>query len=284
MLQLSIIIVNYNGKKWLDACMAAIRKNIKVSYEVVLVDNASQDSSCAYIEENFPWIKLIASKENLGFAKGNNLAASHASGKYLLLLNNDTELLTSMVEPIKYMDDHPNTGILSIRMHGLDNEYRASHGHFPNFKRLLRFTSLYPYLHQAPQKEEAMEADWVEGSFMLIPKKTWDEVEGMDSTYFMYAEDMDLCYRIKASGRKIYYWPKYLYKHFGGYNPSRLEWLLGGYYKFLKKNYKGWNKTAAILGLRLNILFKTIKHTFKVPLGKSNMKTVGGLVKMLFKS
>ena len=115
---LSILIVNWNGKEFLDGCFSSIREKVSVPYEVIVVDNHSTDGSADLIEERYPWVKLIRSADNLGFAAGNNLAARHATGEYLLLLNNDTVLQTDLVDAISLLEDEGRIGAVGARMFG----------------------------------------------------------------------------------------------------------------------------------------------------------------------
>lgn len=136
-LLLSVIIVNYNGLSFLGACLKALTRNVSCPYEIIIVDNNSSDDSRKYITKNWPDVRLICSPDNLGFAKGNNLGAECARGKFLLLLNNDTEILQSLQPLFDYFEDHPDTAIVGSRLRNPDGSVQPSVGHDHSPLRLL---------------------------------------------------------------------------------------------------------------------------------------------------
>lgn len=116
-LELSVILVNYNGKQYLEACLKSIQQNLGgINHEIVLIDNNSQDDSCTFIKKNYPNVRLIESKDNNGFGKGNNLAVQQAKGEFLLLLNVDTVLQDQLKEALDYLKAHKEIGALGINM------------------------------------------------------------------------------------------------------------------------------------------------------------------------
>lgn len=153
-MELSIVIVNYNGASYINDCLSSLSKNLSVSYEVIIVDNASTDDSLSIISEIEFDYKLIRSEINLGFSKGNNLGAEHASGEFLLLLNNDTILLSDLSEVIALMKKDTSIGIVGGCMYGTNNEYRYSVGYFPDPHRLLKLSSLHK--KKGPFKKEIL--------------------------------------------------------------------------------------------------------------------------------
>lgn len=213
---LSILIVNYNGMKFLAPCLKSVESHVVVPHEVIVVDNASSDGSVEFLRTDFPHIKLIISESNLGFSGGNNLAAQNAKGKYLLLLNNDTEIQSSVEPLINLMDTRPDAGVLGCRLFYGDKRQQESVGYFPTvwslilswlplakrfpdvrwLRRLVRFNS---QIYQQPY----VEADWVSGAFLLTRRDLWNQLRGMDSNYFMYMEDTDYCLRAHRLGQKI---------------------------------------------------------------------------------
>lgn len=238
---LSILIVNYNGRKFLGPCLESVRKYVSCRHEVIVVDNASQDDSVEFIRKNFPEVVMISSPQNLGFAKGNNLAARQAKGSYLLLLNMDTVLIQDIAPVAEALERNPKLGVLGIKMLGVNKEYRNSCGFFPSGMRLLLIRSIFNrrgFFADGcfPQNSaKVYEVDWVEGSFLVTPKKLWDMLGGMDENYFMYVEDVDYCRSAKNAGYQTGYFPQLSFIHFGGYSDLRLAQLLKGYRRFFSK-------------------------------------------------
>jgi GT2 family glycosyltransferase len=218
--ELSIILVNYNGIAYLPGCLDSIKKFSPPLSEVILVDNGSQDGSAEVIRRDYPWVRLLRSERNLGFSRGNNLGAAQASGRFLLLLNTDTLLLEPVAPAMQWLDENQGFGILSIGMIDGEGVLRACTGHFPSPTRL----ALFRRMLIAPDRykgDEACEVDWVQGSFLLIRKNLWQELNGLDDRYFMYVEDVDLCKRALERGEKCAFLPQMQYKHFGGFSPLR---------------------------------------------------------------
>ena len=218
--RLSILLVNYNGMRYLAPCLESIFRFAPPGTQVILEDNASTDGSVETVETNFPQVEIIRSKRNCGFAEGNNLAGTRATGRFLLLLNTDTLLLESIAPAVDWLEEHPGWGALTINMVDGAGESKACTGRFPTPWRLalLRSMLVAPCEYQASQ---AYEVDWVQGSFLLIRRDLWKRLDGLDKRYFMYAEDVDLCKRIRNSGYKCGYLPQFRYLHWGGFEPAR---------------------------------------------------------------
>ncbi|GAB5563388.1 MAG: hypothetical protein Wins2KO_04510 [Winogradskyella sp.] len=265
--QISIIIVNFNGLQFLKNCLDSIEKTlINVSYEIILVDNASTDGSVNFINQYYlSKITLIKSEENLGFGKGNNLGVRSAKGEFLLLLNNDTILHSDLdVVLQKFVDK--KVGAVGIKMLGKNGEYRLSAGYFPSVLRLLRLKSLYKTdqgFNNALFKKDLYEVDWIEASFLLVRRKTWDHILGFDEDYFMYVEDIDICKKIKNKGFKILYLTQFNFTHYGGYSESREHLLKQGLLLYVKKHFGLFSKNLAQLSIFLNFSVKSIKNQIK---------------------
>ena len=259
---LSILIVNFNGKDFLGPCFDSITQHVTIPYEIIVVDNASHDGSVEYIQINYPDIKLIISENNLGFAAGNNLAASISKGKYLLLLNNDTLLLDDLKNAIAILSTNSSIGALGCKMLGRSNEYRFSAGHFPTPLRLFYFTTIFKRNGQFRNgnfsgcSKDFYDVDWVEGSFMLTRFDLWKRLDGMDEGYFMYGEDIDFCKRIKNLGFKVIYFPSLSFLHYGGYNSNRLGMLIKGFRRYHKKFSNGFIQLMAQFILTSGLIFR----------------------------
>mgnify|MGYP006433319323 CR=1 FL=1 len=215
---LSIIIVNYNGKKFLDECLASIEKNILFPHEVIIVDNASSDDSVEYLKSAYPKVTLIESDSNLGFTGGNNLGASYATSKYLLLLNNDTVIMSSLAPLIKILDSDDQIGILGCRLCYGDGRQQESVGYIPSMLSLvLSWTPCSRLFQDLPlcrrtvrdssmlYNQSNVEVEWVSGAFLITRSDLWETLDGLDEKYFMYMEDTDYCRRAHESNYKVVY-------------------------------------------------------------------------------
>ncbi|MGO9336607.1 MAG: glycosyltransferase family 2 protein [Terracidiphilus sp.] len=218
--RLSILLVNYNGIKYLGPCLESVLRFAPPDTEVILEDNASTDGSVEVAEIDYPWVKIVRSSQNLGFAGGNNLAGKKARGKFILLLNTDTLLLEPIAPAVDWLESHPLYGALTVNMLDGERIAQACTGRFPTVLRLVRLGSMLvsPDMYGA---EDAYDVDWVQGSFLLVRADLWHSLNGLDERYFMYAEDVDFCKRIWDTGFRCAYLPHRQYLHWGGYDVSR---------------------------------------------------------------
>jgi len=229
-MKLSVIIVNYNVKYFLEQCLYSIQRAIKnIDAEVIVVDNNSVDGSCAMVREKFPWVHLIANQDNVGFSKANNQAIRIAKGEYILLLNPDTVVQEdTFTKCIEFMDQHPDGGALGVKMidgkgRFLPESKRALPTPWVAFYKIFGLSRLFPksktfgryhltYLHP----DQIHEVEVLSGAFMFIRRKVLDEIGLLDETFFMYGEDIDLSYRIIKAGYKNYYFPHTSIIHYKG--------------------------------------------------------------------
>lgn len=218
-MDLSVIIVNYNVKYFLEQALLSVRKaSTNLSVEVFVVDNNSVDDSVPMVKEKFPEVKLIANKDNPGFSKANNQAMRQAQGKYFLLLNPDTVVEEDTFDKcFAFMEKHPEAGALGVKMiDGSGNFLPESKRGFPApmvaFYKMFGFSKIFPnskkfnryhlgYLDQ----DENHEIEVLAGAFMFLRAAVLEEVGLLDETFFMYGEDIDLSYRIVKAGHKNYY-------------------------------------------------------------------------------
>ena len=229
-MKLSIVIVNYNVKYFLEQCLyAAFKAGAKVSSEIIVVDNDSVDGSNQMVEEKFPEVVLIANKENVGFSKANNQAIRIAKGEYILLLNPDTVVEEDcFLKIVAFMDRTPDAGGLGVKM--IDGKGRflpESKRGLPTpevaFWKMFGFSSLFPrskrfgrYHLGYLDNNLIHEVDVLAGAFMLLRRETLNKVGLLDEDYFMYGEDVDLSYRITKEGYKNYYFPETTIIHYKG--------------------------------------------------------------------
>ncbi|MEY8870691.1 glycosyltransferase family 2 protein [Gaetbulibacter jejuensis] len=267
-MDLSIIIVNYNGEKYLSDCLESIEKQCQgFSYEIIIWDNDSKDNSIEFLQDNYiDKIKLIASKDNLGFAGGNNAAAKYAKGKYLLLLNNDTILLNPLKSILELMNKDSRIGVLGIKMLNGNKEYTVSSGLLPKTYQLSYFKWFSiinkEFASGDFSSNQPIEVGWLSGSFLVTPKKLWDDIGGLDETFFMYVEDVDYNKEVEKRGYKRVFIPSLEYIHFIGFNGAKNNLLVKGYRIYIKKHFRGLNKIVANVCLSINELVKKTKGNY----------------------
>jgi len=229
-MELSIVIVNFNVKHFLEQALISIQKAIRhINCEVFVVDNASQDASVAMVRQKFPWVKLIVNTQNLGFAVANNQALKLASGKYIACINPDTIIQEdTFITLIQFFETHPEVGMAGCKILNPDGTLQlACRRSIPTpwvaFTKISGLSKLFPksklfgqYNLTYLDPDQTSEVEAISGSFMLIRRTALDQVGYFDETWFMYAEDLDLCYRFRQAGWKIYYLPSTKIIHFKG--------------------------------------------------------------------
>ncbi|WP_395065448.1 glycosyltransferase family 2 protein [Flavobacterium sp.] len=266
--ELSVIIVNYNGLNYLKDCLDALYDKLKeVSIEIILIDNNSKDESCTFIKNNYPQVKLIDSKINYGFGKGNNEAVKSAQGDYLLLINNDTIVLDSLKPVLDYLKSDKTIGCIGINMLNKNKEYLPVAGVFPNFSNMFQMRKLLEINSEFISgnfSKTSYNVDWISGSFLMLKKEIYLKINGFDEDYFLYVEDVDFCKRIANIGLKRVFLPGYNYIHFVGFNASKKPLLVKGYEIYISKHFNGFNKLIVSAALRVNKVVKKVKRLLKL--------------------
>lgn len=228
-MDLTIIIVNWNTREMLANCLDSIFADEHgVMFEVIVVDNASQDGSVDMVRGEFPGVQLIANSENLGFARANNQALPLAKGRCILLLNSDTVVLPGALrELVRYLDEHPQVGVVGPKLlHPDGTTQRSCWLGFPSLRfafvdalylwrfvprsRLVRSSGLL----EIPDNEP-LEVDHILGAAMMVRHDVVKQVGGMDEGFFLFLEETDWCYRIRKAGWKIHFLPMAEIIHFG---------------------------------------------------------------------
>lgn len=215
--RLSIIIVSWNVRELLRACLRSLPLNDPQT-EIIVVDSASSDSSAAMVRQEFPAVTLIASEANLGYSRGNNLGLERARGDYLLVLNPDTEIASdALAEMCAYMDAHPQVGALGPQMVYADGTPQSTRRRFPTpltaFFESTWLQSLAPrsvldrYYARDLAADQPAEVDWIVGAALLLRREAYEQVGGFDEGFFMYSEELDLCRRLKTAGWKVVHFP-----------------------------------------------------------------------------
>ncbi len=230
MVQLSVIIVNYNVSYFLEQCLhSVIKASEGLNIETFVVDNNSVDGSVDMVREKFPDVKLIANKDNVGFSRANNQAIRISNGKYVLLLNPDTLVEEdTFAKTIAYLDEHPDVGGLGVRMidgqgQFLPESKRGLPTPLVAFYKIFGLSAMFPKSRTFSEyhlgylsKEENHEIPILSGAFMMMRKETLDKVGLLDEDYFMYGEDIDLSYRITLGGYKNVYFSETRIIHYKG--------------------------------------------------------------------
>jgi hypothetical protein len=265
-MDLSIIIVNWNTKKLLLQCLESVYQTMKrIEMEVFVVDNGSIDGSIAATKKRFPEVKFIQNEMNLGFARANNQALNLAKGRYLLLLNPDTQVKNGAIERlISFMDIHPEAGGAGAQLLNSDGSRQNSIANFPSLPTELLNKSLLRWLFPKafPGKErnylEPIEVDSVIGACMIIRRDAIEQVGLLDEDYFLFLEETDWCYRIKGAGWKIYHVPQAEIYHFQGKGvevekkKARVEYYRSRYH-FFKKNKGRLQWLILLIGLVIRL-------------------------------
>jgi GT2 family glycosyltransferase len=264
-MDISFIIVNWNTKNLLCDCLNSIPESTEaLTYEIIVVDNASSDGSAAMLEEKYPQVALIANTENRGFGAANNQGFAIMKGKYALLLNTDAVLTPGAVNKLwGFAESHPQAAIVCGQLLNADGSRQNSVAAFPSLLTLATNTSLLEYLfpRKYPSKRYAhtqpLEVDSAIGACMMIRKKALDEVSFFDNRYFFFFEETDLAYAMKRVGWVIYQVPDAQIYHLQGQSighnaRSRIEFYRSRY-QFIRKWHKSayYRTAAAIIFLRL---------------------------------
>ncbi len=250
---ISIIIVSWNTAGLLENCLASILVGPPTSpFEIWIVDNASTDGTPRMVREKFPQVHLIENHENIGFARANNQAIQQCTGKYILLLNPDTLVSSGALQAlIDFLDNHSEAGAAGARIINPDGSLQVSSHPRPTLSRelwrLFHLDSLSPYAAYPLTKWDAnrpQEVDVLMGACLLLRREVLDQVGFLDEDYFIYSEEVDLCYRIQRAGWRMYWVPLAQVVHFGGQSTQQVpaEMFLNLYHSKIKyfRKHDGW--------------------------------------------
>ena len=238
--------------------------------EVILVDNGSQDGGRIEVKRAFPSVHIIENEKNLGFAKAVNQGLQKASGRYVLLLNPDTQMKDGAIERlVSFMDAHSDVGVAGAQLLNADGSKQNSIANFPSLatelfnKSLLRW--LFPKKFPGKERDypEPVEVDSVIGACMVVRRKAMEQVGLLDEDYFLFLEETDWCYRMKRAGWKIYHVPQAEVYHFQGKSAetakkrAKVEFYRSRYH-FFKKNRGNLQWFILLSGLMVRLLFELL--------------------------
>lgn len=250
-IDLSIVIVSWNVADLLAQCLHSIQSspvrivdtqrqimtNADTDYptvDVIVVDSASQDNSVTMLREQFNWVHLITSAENIGFVRSNNLGLAVAQGQTLMLLNPDTEILDdALPQMLNVLNSDSKIGIVGPHTLNADRTHQSSRRRFPTLKTaVFESTWLENFAPQQLMDEffvrelpdtDTYPVDWVQGSALMLKREIYDELGGLDEQYIMYAEEMDWCKRAKDAGWQVYYVGSAYVTHYGGQSTIQVQ-------------------------------------------------------------
>jgi GT2 family glycosyltransferase len=281
-LDLSVIIVNWNTSELLRNCLASVyEQTVDLDYEVIVVDNASTDSSLKMLKSDFPQVVLIENEENRGFAAANNQAIAVTKGRYILLLNSDTVILDRAIErTISFANENPKAGAIGCKVLNPDGTIQHSCFMFPSIlNMLLSSTYLYKIFPKNKlfgreqmtwwDRNDVREVDVIKGCFMLVRREAIEQVGILDEHFFVYGEETDWCYRLKKEGWKVMFTPIGQVIHFGGQSTqqSKVEMILqlrGSILLFIKK-HKGF--LSQVITRLLTALFFFLRVPYWITVG-----------------
>lgn len=282
-IDLSIVIVNYNGGSLVERCVASIfEHSVEPRFEVIVIDNASTDGSDRKIEEGFPQVSLVRLPENIGLAKAFNQGVAAAHGRYVMSLDNDTIILPEAFNIlVAFMDDHPKVGAAGSRLFNPDMTIQQTARRFPNmgnalFGRRSILTRWFPNTSVArrylmsdyEEKDNPFQVDWMSAAALIVRREAIEQVGAMDPAFFVYWVDADWCFRINKGGWQIFCVPRSRIIHdenlrSGRRDRRRTRMILDFHkaaYRFYRKHYVAtwWTPrgliAAAGLGLRAGVL------------------------------
>ena len=277
-MQLSVIILNYNVRFFLEQCVLSVEKALStIDGEIIVIDNNSSDDSCAMMKALFPNIKLIENKENLGFPKGNNIGVVHAKGEYICILNPDTVVAEDTFSKILSTKNWQlNTGIIGCKLiDGTGNFLPESKRGIPTpwvaFTKIFGLYKLFPksswfnqYYAQQLSANESGKVDILVGAFMVMKRELYAEIGGFDENCFMYSDDIDLSYMVLQKGKYNYYCHETLVIHYKGESTVRDEKYLKRFQEAMQFFYKKHFKKSIIFDFFMKIgalLFSLFKKS-----------------------
>lgn len=265
-IDLSIVILNWNVRDLLDRCLASIRSD-RYALETIVVDNASSDDSVAVVRAKYPGVIVIANTINRGFAGGNNQGLQIAQGRYVMVLNPDTEILGAALDRmVQYLDGHPDVGALGPQLLNADRSVQSSRRRFPTIatayfestwlQGLAPKGILRRYYMDDVSPDIVQEVDWLSGACTIFRRAALDRTGGYDEqSFFMYSEELDLCRRIKEAGWEIMYLPEAQVVHYVGKSSEQVIAARHVYFQTSKVHYfRKYHGALAAGCLRLFLL------------------------------
>jgi GT2 family glycosyltransferase len=272
----SFVIVSWNARQHLQKCLRSIANTCTgVSHEVIVVDNASSDASLEMVRAEFPDVRVIANTDNVGYGTANNQGTDVAQGRYFALVNSDIEVFAGTLQRlVAFMDANPDVGVLGPRVLNADGTLQPSCRTFPSLRSwLFRALALDTTFPRSPwfgdqfmtnwSYGEVRDVDILSGCFWLIRRSAHEQVGGLDTRFFMYAEDMDLCLRHRQAGWRVTFLPDAEIIHYGGASSATAPvrfWI-----EQQRANLQYWKKHHSFASAVTLYLILVLHHLVRVP-------------------
>lgn len=285
MIDVSIVIVSWNVAELLAKCLDSILASSfdKNKLEIIVVDSASKDNSVAMLRENYPQVNLLAQSENVGFTRGNNIGFRAAKGRYLFMLNPDTEIIGDAISQlVNYLDAHADVGIVGPHTLNSDGTYQSSRRNFPS-KALAFFESTFLqeiapkamldnfYLNQYPA-DAVIDVGWMQGSALLVRREIFETLGGLDESFVMFFEELDWCKRASDAGWRLVYLGTAKIIHHGGKSTEQAGvkkhiWFQESKIRYYRKHHGAVFAAILWLFLLFNYLWQIIVEGIKAIIG-----------------
>lgn len=272
----TVLIVTYNSTEQISACLESVYKETRETHlEVIVVDNNSNDNTVEIVESNFPQVQLYAQKENLGFAKAVNFAASQAKTNHILLLNPDTVVLEGAIDKIVvFARENPQYGFYggrTLKEDGITLERSSCWGQPTVWSLFLFASGLSTIFRDSPvfdpesiggwQRDSIREVGVITGCFMLASKEAWERIEGFDEHFWLYGEDADLAMRARKMGYHPVIFPESIVIHEIGQSSTsaqKMIWLYRGKVSLIKRHWSGFAKSSALFFLKFGVFIRSL--------------------------
>jgi GT2 family glycosyltransferase len=277
-MQLSVIILNYNVRYFLELCVLSVQKAIQnLDAEIIVIDNNSSDDSCMMMKQRFPNIKFIQNKENSGFPKGNNIGVAQAKGEYICILNPDTVVAEDTFEKIlnsKLITHNSQLGIIGCKLidgtgkflpeskRGIPTPWVAFTKIFGLYKLFPKSSFFNKYYAQHLYENQIGKVDVLVGAFMVMKRELYNELGGFDENCFMYADDIDLSYRALQNGKSNYYFAETTVIHYKGESTTRDQKYMKHFQEAMQFFYKKHFRKSILFDWMMQIgsfIFSKIK-------------------------
>ena len=269
-MKLSVVILNYNVKYFLELCLQSVQAALEgISSEIIVVDNNSCDDSCSMIKSNYPNVKLIKSNKNLGFSRGNNIVKEIVKGDFVCILNPDTMVEEKIFQKLfKFSREKKNLGIIGCCMiNGSGKFLPESKRNVPTYcSALMKFFGYGKFYYASHIKQNSIDrVDILTGAFMFMPTKIFMSLDGFDEDFFMYGEDIDLCYRALKMNKINYYFGGAKIIHFKGESSSKNIHHYRQFYRAIKVFHRKHFKPSLLMRIiiKLFTFFMPFLNFFK---------------------
>ena len=286
-MQLSVIILNYNVRYFLEQCVLSVQKALEtVDGEIIVIDNNSSDDSCAMMKQQFPNVKLIENTENFGFPKGNNIGVANAKGDYICILNPDTVVAEdTFIKVLSFAKEQNDLGIVGCKLiDGTGNFLPESKRGIPTpwvaFTKIFSLYKAFPksklfnqYYAQHVSENETGKVGILVGAFMIMKRELYNEIGGFDENCFMYSDDIDLSYRVLQKGKSNYYFHETSIIHYKGESTVKDETYMKRFQEAMNFFYKKHFKVSVFFAafMKIGIVFFSL---VKMMQGKPKAKLV----------